>query len=148
LLKLNAETISFKSFFISTISALSKATSFQAHMLIHKSLFTNAIESFIQSQTIAILYQLDWIFFIIFHFSSGSISLKIFSFLIHTLFAIKFAENLLSQVIINTSIHIFFKIFIASLDVSFISSLTDKIDNISFSFHKNNTVFHCVANLS
>jgi len=56
----------------------------------------------------------------------------------------KDALFLLSPVIINTSIHILFKIFIASFEVSFTLSLTEIIANISFSSVKNKTVFHSI----
>jgi hypothetical protein len=148
LLRSIALTTSFKSFFIRTISELSIATSFPDHILIAKSLFIIAIESFIPSQTIATLYHLLCISLIIFHLSFGNTSEYTFSDFIQTLLAIKFAEFLLSQVIIYTSIHISFRVFIASIDVSFTSSLTAIKANTLEVFHRNNTVFHSLTNSS
>jgi hypothetical protein len=76
--------MSFKSFFINTISDDSNATSFHDHILIARSLFVKAIESFIPSQTIATLYHKACIFLIIFPLSCGKTSEKIFSFFIQT----------------------------------------------------------------
>jgi hypothetical protein len=76
--------ISFKSFFIKTISELSSATSFPFHILIAKSEFAIAIESFIPSQTIATLNPFFCISLIIFHLSPGKTSAKTFSDFIQT----------------------------------------------------------------
>ena len=122
------------------------ATSAQLHIAIHKSAWAKAGESFIQSQTIATLYHSCCNFLTSDALFSGNTSAKTLSIL--TWFAIAFAVFLLSQVIMNTLIHIFLSLSIASLEVCFTVSATATNHMAIFVFAKIITVFHSLSRFS